>query len=83
MFLNEHVFEEGRRERFSPDYEQAQAWQRLEARKQTSNDIVFLQHELAELKLMRSGIVYEIAHEQANAEYNWEKLIDERRRGMS
>ena len=78
VFVKEHDFADGRRERFYPSYHQAQAWQRLESGGHTQDDIVFLRHELAELRYMKAGDVYETAHNKANAEYNWQALIDQK-----
>ena len=75
VFTNEHRFADGRIERFTPDYEQSQAWQRLENGSHTEDDIVFLRHELSELRLMQNGVVYETAHEQANTEFNWQEIV--------
>ena len=80
VFVNKHRFADGRVERFHPSYDQSQAWQRLENGSHTRDDIVFLRHELSELRHMKSGDVYEIAHEKANSAYNWQKLIIDKRK---
>ena len=79
VFIENHDFIDGRNERFAPDFDQSQAWQRLEAGTFTDDDITFLNHELVELNYMLSGDVYEIAHEKANAKYNWQDLISKSR----
>ena len=81
IFIEKHDFIDGRHERFAPDFDQAQAWQRLEAGIFSDDDITFLNHELTELNHMLSGDVYEIAHEKANVEYNWQDLITKSREG--
>jgi len=76
LFLNEITFANGTIKRFDPDFEQAQAWQRLISGNFYDTDILFLNHELEELEYMRNNnVVYEIAHEHANKKYNWEYSI--------
>ena len=78
MFIEKHKFADGRVERFHSSYDQAQAWQRLELGNYFDADIIFLHHELLELEYMRSGEIYEIAHNKANVIYNWQKLIEKK-----
>lgn len=73
MFIREQPLENGTRmARFEPDYDQAQAWQRLTEGKGTENDILLLKHEYLELTEMREkGYNYDEAHAVANAVYDW------------
>ena len=76
MFFAEHRFADGRIERFAPDFDQAQAWDRLSQGKGTAADVVLLKHEYVELTQMRlHGYVYEIAHEIANRYHNWAEIL--------
>lgn len=79
-----HVFvkeqpRDGGKKRFDPDYDQAQAWQRLvEGKNIKPSDLVFLRHELYELTLMaENGYTYEEAHSIAEKRYNWWKAAQE------
>lgn len=76
VFLKEHMLQ-GKMQRFYPDYEQAQAWQRLiDGKKIKDTDYVFLKHEFVELTQMRiHGYSYEQAHDIANKHHNWQSLI--------
>jgi hypothetical protein len=77
VFIKEHLLQ-GKMQRFYPDYDQAQAWQRLIEGKHTETDLVFLRHEYVELTQMRiHGYNYEQAHAIANKMHNWQKLIEE------
>ena len=73
MFIREHDLDNGRvLRRFYPDYDQAEAWQRLTEGRGTETDVLMLKHEYFELTQMRTyGYNYEKAHDIANAEYNW------------
>jgi len=75
VFINKHKFIDGRVERFFPSYHQAQSWQRMQLGTHTAEDIIFMNHELVESKLMDNGLFYELAHEKANEQFNWEILI--------
>jgi hypothetical protein len=79
LFFDDIKFDDGRIERFSSDYDQSQAWQRLIEGKQTDDDILLLKHELRELEYMQSnGSSYEEAHNYANKKYNWSKTLKDR-----
>ena len=79
LFFAEHRFEDGRVERFYPDKEQADAWDRLSQGKGNDLDLMLLKHEYVELTQMRlHGYVYETAHDIANKKYNWAEAIDKR-----
>lgn len=82
--IRQHLFireqpRDGGFKRFDPDYDQAQAWQRLVSGLGIRpSDHVLLRHEYLELTLMREkGYNYEEAHEIANAKYNWFKALCE------
>lgn len=72
VFIREHL-RSGGKYRFTPDYDQAEVWQRLTLNENIrQSDITFLNHELLELSIMKeTGCPYEEAHEKANAVYNW------------
>ena len=70
-------FEDGSIKKFDPDIDQALAWKRLmEGTNIKESDIILLNHELEELKIMKkTGTYYERAHNEANKKYNWEQAI--------
>jgi len=72
IFIREHL-RDGKIQRFDEDYYQAEAWQRLVSGKEIwDSDIVMLQHELNELRIMQErNVAYEIAHDETNLTYNW------------
>ena len=77
IMVREHLFEDGTIRRFDADIDQALAWQRLMQGKATDTDILFLHHELEELRYMQKHKCnYETAHAFANRRFNWEKEID-------
>lgn len=80
VFIQEHLLE-GRLQRFYPNYDQAQAWQRLtEGKSIKGSDIVFLRHEFVELTQMRLyGYKYYQAHRIANKRHNWVEALREGR----
>jgi hypothetical protein len=74
VFIEEHDLRAGR-ERFFPDYEMAQSWQRLiDGRDIQKRDIVLLNHEFLEHTLLRQGLSVQEAHEQAQKTYNYAVL---------
>ena len=77
VFIKEHM-QDGKMQRFSTDFDQAQAWQRLtEGRGRTDADLNFLKHEYVELTQIRlRGYHYNKAHSIANLHCNWGELID-------
>ena len=75
VFIEEHDLRSGR-ERFFPDYEMAQSWQRLiDGRDIQERDIVLLNHEFLEHTLMRLGKSASDAHEQAQKVYNYAAMV--------
>jgi SPP1 gp7 family putative phage head morphogenesis protein len=79
IFINKHDLGNGKLERFAPDYEMAQSWQRLiDGKAIEKHDYVLLKHEFNELSLMKKGYSQEHAHDIANKKYNYEKALKER-----
>ncbi|WP_342568241.1 T7SS effector LXG polymorphic toxin [Psychrobacillus sp. FSL K6-4046] len=80
VFNNSHIKDYGVG-RFDPDYELAQAWQRLIDGKQVDSDIQLLHHEIFESKF--EGIFqtnYRTAHDktiESGRPWNWEKNYGE------
>ncbi|MBD7970147.1 WXG100 family type VII secretion target [Paenibacillus gallinarum] len=80
VFINSHIKDHGVG-RFEPDYELAQAWQRLIDGKQIESDIQLLQHEIFESKF--EGIFhtnYRTAHDktiESGRPWDWEKNYEE------
>lgn len=81
MFIKDQPLDYGRNVRpFYPDYEQAQAWQRLTEGNGTDLDVIMLKHEYVELTQMRlHGYVYEEAHAIADRYHNWWMALVESR----
>lgn len=82
IFIAEHALNNGSEvvlERFSPDYDMAQSWQRLRSGENIQeHDLTLLKHELAEEGYMRGGLSYEEAHIKACKDgYNYEKDLQE------
>jgi len=80
VFNNSHIKDHGVG-RFDPDYELAQAWQRLMDGKQVDSDIQLLHHEIFESKF--EGIFqtnYRKAHDktiESGRPWDWEKNYEE------
>ena len=76
LFVDKHELTDGYK-RFRPYFEIAQSWQRLESginiREQ---DIILLNHELTELRLVKSGISQDDAHIEASKIFNYRKAIE-------
>lgn len=79
VFINKHKFEDGRIEKFYPDYDMAQSFQRiLEGKDIKNHDITMLNHEKLEFDTMREyDMVYEEAHKIAESKYNYSKELKE------
>ncbi len=74
VFERPHLFEDGRIEKFDPDYDMAESWQRLrEGKNIQEHDRILLLHELYEANMMGEGtdIPYEPCHEAAEKIYNY------------
>lgn len=80
MFIREQP-RDGVLKRFDPDYDQAEAWQRLiEGRNIKNSDIVMLSHERLELTIMRErGCIYEEAHAIAEKVFNYAEALAKER----
>jgi len=79
VFFNVYDLGDENPERFDPDYDMAVSWQRLtEGKAIQEMDIIMLNHELMEYKLMNEqGIKYGQAHDITNEIYNYSKYLDE------
>ena len=65
VFYQEHDLDDGRK-RFDAEYEMAQSWKRLRSGDGVQDhDRVLVRHEVAESKLMSTGMPYREAHEKA------------------
>jgi hypothetical protein len=80
LFFKEHDFGGGIIGRFAPEFEQAQAWDRLTQGTHSELDILLLRHEYVELTQMRlHGYDYPSAHTIANRYHDWwSALVKER-----
>ena len=75
VFEDEHVIY-GDVRRFDPSYEMALSWQRLiDGRNIQEQDLILLQHELMEMKLVKDGIPLEVAHVQASKAFDFAKYV--------
>ena len=78
VFIDKHDLGTEELSRFTPDYDMAVSWQRLiDGRNIKEMDIVLLNHELVEARLMSEGISYEKAHSDADAVYSYTKYVRE------
>lgn len=79
VFKEVHKFEDGRIHRFDSDPDIIIAIERLKTNEFTDTDILWLNHELLELTLIKNKNynIYEIAHNKANETYNWQEAIRE------
>ena len=74
VFELEHLFKDGTVRKFDPDYYMQNSWMRLhEGKNIQKHDITLLNHELAESKIMGTGldVVYEVAHAEVEKTYNY------------
>lgn len=75
VFEDEHLIY-GEVRRFDPSYEMAQSWQRLiDGRNIKEQDMVLLNHELMELRLVKEGVPFEQAHLQASKAFDFAKYV--------
>ena len=78
IFIDAHDLGADIPQRFTPDYDMAVSWQRLIDGKDIKEmDIVLLNHELVELRLMGQGMDYESAHRMAESEHSYTKYVKE------
>ena len=78
IFELEHLFNDGTVRKFDPDYYMQHSWVRLrEGKNIQKHDITLLNHELAEAKIMGTGldVVYEAAHAEVEKTYNYTKEL--------
>lgn len=80
IFINEHDLETGR-SRFYPNCDMAHSWQRLIEGKFKPEDIVLLQHELAEIELTAQGFSQAEAHLLASRKFNYDLMIRQKKKG--
>lgn len=83
LFVNKYELANGYKT-FDPDYDIAQSWQRLRSGKDIKpHDLTLIYHESYEYVLMKSGLSYDEAHNQAERYYNYNKEVDDwlRKRG--
>lgn len=75
----EHLFRDGGKRKFSPDYDMAQSFQRLIGGKGIKpHDMTLLRHERLEYLLMKKyNMVYEDAHEIAAGKYDYAAELNE------
>ena len=74
VFIDEHDLGGKSKERFAPDCAMAQSWQRLigdTLETIQDHDILLIQHELEEMKLVESGMSQSEAHDKASEKYNY------------
>lgn len=72
IFLEKHDLGGSEPERFYPDYDMAQSWQRLiDGKNIQPHDITLLRHELMEDDLMKKGLTQKEAHKQAEHKYHY------------
>ena len=67
---------------FSPDFDQAQSWNRLWKGNPVKADFIFIKHELLEMLLRKQGLSYDDAHIKANEKYNYQKEIEKYNDGI-
>jgi len=79
IFFNEYNLGKKKPSRFDPDYDMAVSWQRLiEGKNIQEMDIVLLNHELMEYKLMNEkGMLYREAHDITEKTYNYTQYVVE------
>lgn len=76
MFFNEYDLADGHH-RFHPNFDQAQSWDRLWKGNPIDVDYIMIKHELAEEPLMKKGMSYLEAHEEANKTANYAVAMKE------
>lgn len=82
IFENCHWLSDGRFTRFDPDYAMAESWRRLSEVSGVHiepHDVLMLEHELYEIKLLlfNSGYSVTMAHEIAEQKYNYSEASKE------
>ena len=83
VFIEKHLFEDGRNERFFEDYDMAESFRRILLGKPFKHDIILLKHESLENYIMtRYNLIYEDAHSIAEKKYNYRLALDEFRKSV-
>lgn len=81
MFFNEYDLDGGKH-RFDADFQQVQSWTRLESGNPEEHDLIMIEHELIEERLMREkNLSYDKAHEKANETANYQLALKEYKHG--
>lgn len=82
IFLNKYDLGEEEPTTFYPNYDIAVSWQNLiDGKNIESKDIILLEHEYYEYKLMHEkGMSYVQAHTIAQEKYNYQKAVQEWRK---
>lgn len=76
IFIDKHNFLDGSHKRFDPDCAMAHSWQRLAQYIKEpiqQHDLILLEHELLEIKLVNEGIPQEEAHIIASEKYDYSR----------
>lgn len=77
VFKNKHISYDGTLNKFTPDYDMAVAFKRLERGNPESRDILLLKHELYESQCEEKyKLTASEAHKMANEKYNWQSVIE-------
>lgn len=72
VFLEKHDLGGSEPERFYPDYDMAQSWQRLiDGKNIQKHDLTLLRHELMESDLINKGLTQKEAHKLTELKYNY------------
>lgn len=83
IFFNEYELADGKH-RFASDFDQAQSWDRLRNGEPLEHDLIMIEHELIEERLMREqGLSYDEAHEKANETANYQRALQEYKNGKN
>ena len=77
VFANKHIMYDGTLDRFTPDYDMAVAFKRLEQGKPEKRDILLLKHELYESQCEEKyHLTASEAHAMATQKYDWQSVIE-------
>lgn len=78
IFIREHLLDDGKVERFAPDFYMANSWLRLRnGKKIYPHDITMIKHELLEEKILGNSIEIPArkAHNIAESQFNYKKEL--------
>ena len=77
VFAKKHIMYDGTLDRFTPDYDMAVAFKRLEQGKPEKRDILLLKHELYESQCEEKyHLTASEAHAMATQKYDWQSVIE-------